>query len=161
VTILQFTAYGVPAPQGSVKSIPLKGGKGVRTVAKTPRLVEWREVVRHAAEMAAGPTWQTQDGPAIIRMTFWVPRPKNAPKTVDVLPLRGEDSDKYARATNDAITNAGIWTDDSRVIRMEVEKLYAVGPDLPKIYDPAIHKSMPCVEVVIRWIPNDATSLRG
>lgn len=156
---LQFTAYGIPAPQGSVKSIPLKGGKGVRTVSKTNRLVEWREVVRYAAWQAAGPGWETQDGAAKVRMRFWIPRPKGRAKTVDVLPTRGEDLDKYIRAVNDSITNAGIWTDDSRVVHIEAGELYAVGPDLPKIWNPSFHMSRPCVEVWIEWLPNDASLL--
>ena len=145
-----FTAFGDPAPQGSVKSYPIKGGKGVRTVSKTHRLIEWREVVRHAADTA----WELPaplDLPVVVGMFFWVHRPTAAPKTRDILPSKGEDLDKYIRAVNDSITNAGVWVDDSRVYKIVAERRYVVGPDLPKIYDPDFHRASPRVEVEIAW----------
>lgn len=148
---LEFVAWGTPITQGSVKSIPLKGGKGVRTVSKTPPLIEWREVVRAAAEKAAGSGWETQDGAAIIVLKFWLPRPKDRPKTRDVLPIKGQDSDKLERAVFDAITNAGVWTDDARVCDAIIRKRYVVGPDLPAIYQAGYHRTAPCVDVRIAW----------
>lgn len=148
---LEFTAYGVPVTQGNVKSYPIKGGKGVRTVSKTQPLIEWREVVRDAAARAAGPEWETVDGAVLARVKFWVPRPKTAPKTRDIKPIRGRDLDKYERAVYDSITNAGVWTDDSCVTDAILSKRYVVGPDLPAIYRPGYHATMPCVQVMLSW----------
>lgn len=153
---LEFTAHGVPITQGSVKSYPVKGGKGVRTVSKTPPLIEWREIVREAAERAMREAGlETQDGSAIIRLRFYLPRPKNAPKTVDIKPMRGKDMDKLERAVYDAITNAGVWTDDSRVCDAIITKRFCVGPDLPRIYDPVHHRVSPRVEALITWPVGD------
>lgn len=150
---LEFIAHGVPVTQGSVKSYPTKGGKGVRTVSKTAPLIEWREVVRDAAERAAGPGWETRDGDALIRLRFWLPRPTTAPKTRDIKPGKGKDIDKLERAVLDAITNAGVWTDDSRVCDAITSKRYCVGPDLPRIYRPDYHRTSPGVEVTVSWYP--------
>lgn len=154
---LNFTAHGIPVTQGSVTAYPTKGGRGVRVVSKTPKLVEWREIVRHAAEHAAGPDWETQDGPVSVHLEFYLPRPKSAPKTKDVFPIHGGDIDKLQRACLDSITAAGIWTDDSRVISVMAFKFFAVGPDLPKIYDPAQHRPTPRMEVDLTWFNEDGS----
>lgn len=155
---LSFTAHGVPTSQGSVTAYPTKGGRGVRVVSKTPKLVEWREIVRHAAELAAGEAWETQDGAALVHITFYLDRPKTAPKTRDVLPKKKEDLDKLVRAIFDAVTSAGIWTDDSRATGLTTFKFFAVGPDLPKIYDPEKHRVSPRVEVQITWLNEDSAT---
>ncbi len=152
MTQLEFTAHGIPITQGSVNAYPTKGGRGVRVVSKTPKLVEWREIVRHAAELAAGDGWEVQDGAAMVNITFWLPRPKTAPKTVDVLPLKGVDLDKLVRAIFDGTTAAGVWTDDSRAVGLVTWKFFAVGPDLPKIYRPEWHRTTPRAEVKITWL---------
>lgn len=153
---VRFIAYGIPITQGNVKSYPIKGGKGVRTVSKTPPLIEWREIVRDAAERAVGAGWETEDGDALVRLRFWLPRPKDKPKTRDVKPGRSaKDLDKLERAVYDSITNAGIWTDDSRVVDAVLSKRYCVGPHLPAIYRPDYHQVAPCVEVSISWYPPD------
>lgn len=149
--LLDFTVHGTPVTQGSVNAYPTKGGRGVRVVSKTPALVEWREIVRHAAEIAAGPNWETVDSGASVALRYWLPRPKSLSKTKDVRPIRGQDIDKLERAVFDGITSAGVWTDDSRVVKVAHEKFYAVGPDLAHIYRPQFHQVAPCVEVSIRW----------
>lgn len=156
MTRLQFIAHGRPVTQGSTKSYPTKGGKGVRTVSKTPPLIEWREIVRDAAARAAGTEWHTQDDEAWVRLQFWVPRPGTAPKTRDVRPKRGQDLDKLERAVYDSITNAGVWTDDSRVCDAVLSKRFVVGPDLPRIYIEGYHRTAPCVVVEIAWPDSDS-----
>lgn len=150
---LEFTAYGTPVTQGSVTSYPTKGGRGVRTVSKTPPLIEWREIVRAAAESVLPDEWEVQDGPAKVWLRFFLPRPANRPKTIDVYPSHGKtDIDKYDRAILDSLTNAGVWTDDTRVVDLSSKKRYAVGPDLPRIYKPGVHRTSPRVEVKVLWL---------
>lgn len=158
MTSLRFTAHGAPTPQGSVNAFPTKGGRGVRVVSKTPALVEWRETVRHAAELALGEGWEVQDDPAMVNITFYLPRPKNAPKTRDILPKKNLDLDKLVRAIFDGMTAAGVWTDDSRAVGLTTFKFFAVGPDLPRIYDPTIHRATPRVEVAVTWLFDDAST---
>lgn len=152
---LEFIAYGEPISQGSVNAYPTKGGRGVRTVSKTPALIDWRETVRAAAVRALPPDWVAHDDAALIRLRFWLPRPKSAPKTRDIKPTTGRDLDKLDRAVWDALTNAGVWTDDNRVTDTISIKRYAVGPHLPAIYRPDYHQVAPCVEVAVTWHPPD------
>lgn len=152
VQTVRFIAYGEPVTQGSVSAYPTKGGRGVRTVSKTPALIDWRETVRSAAVRAIGDDWEPEQGDAIARLRFWLPRPKNKPKTRDVKP-HTKDLDKLERAVYDSLTNAGVWTDDGNVVDAILSKRYCVGPHLPAIYKPDYHQVAPCVEVTISWYP--------
>lgn len=117
---LGFFAEGTPVPQGS-KTGYVRGGRAVLVDANR-RLKPWRAVVRAAAEEAmedAG--WETLDEPCRARLWFTMPRPKRSRWGV---PAVKPDLDKLTRAVFDALTDAGVWRDDSRVVSMEVTKRY-------------------------------------
>lgn len=149
--ILAFTAYGTPITQGSVRAF-MQGGRAIIN-SKTPPLVEWREIVRLACVAAMKEVGlEMQMGPAEVWLSFYLRRPKSAPKTRDIYPLNGKDLDKYERAILDSVTNAGAWKDDSQVVDLHSRKRYAVTRDLAKIYDPDVHREKPGVEVSIQWL---------
>jgi Holliday junction resolvase RusA-like endonuclease len=100
-----FYAYGTPAPMGSKRHV----GRGVM-IESSKKVKPWREAVKAAGE-GAGPTL---DGPLRVVMVFSMPRPKSAPKRVTV-PSTMPDLSKLCRATEDAITEVGLWADDARV----------------------------------------------
>jgi crossover junction endodeoxyribonuclease RusA len=100
---------------GTIKS-GMKKGKAIM-VESSKKVRPWRQDVKAAAE-----GWRARsgvlpiDGPVVVRMTFTLPKPKSAPKTRRTYPMRTPDLSKLARSTEDALTDAGIWTDDARVI---------------------------------------------
>jgi crossover junction endodeoxyribonuclease RusA len=49
-------------------------------------------------------------------MVFTLPKPASAPKRRTTWPMRTPDLSKLARSTEDALTDAGIWRDDARVV---------------------------------------------
>lgn len=153
MSMLAFTVYGVPAPQGSHKAFALKGG-GVRITDSNVNLAPWREHVHHVARGALPDGWAPLTGPVAVTHIFHLPRPKSAPKTRDILPTSKPDIEKLIRGMHDAFTSAGVWKDDSQVVSVRADKFYAVGPDLPRIYDPELHMAQPCVSVVIQdhWL---------
>jgi Holliday junction resolvase RusA-like endonuclease len=59
-------------------------------------------------------------------MVFTLPKPKSAPKRRRSWPNRTPDVSKLARSTEDALTTAGIWADDARVV--EYTRLAKVFP---------------------------------
>ena len=99
-----FVALGRPAPQGSKRHV----GNGIM-VEQSTYLKPWREAVK-----AAAPPGPCLDGPIGVVMVFTMPRPKSARKP-DVRPCKTPDLSKLCRATEDACTDAGLWTDDARV----------------------------------------------
>lgn len=133
---LTINVIGVPVPQGS--KVANRHGGGVRD-SNAKKLKPWRaDVAGIAQEVAAHEGWTRLDAPALVRITFYMPRLKGhygtgrndgvlkptAPKYVQAKP----DIDKLARAILDALTDADILRDDSRVARLVVEKRYADGP---------------------------------
>lgn len=136
--VLTFFVPGIPTTQGSTRAF-VAGGRA-RITTDNESLKPWRDSMAAIAfEARREIGWVPADEAISTEWHFWLPRPKSAPKTRDVLPITAADLDKLVRAANDAMTNAGVWIDDSRVCHSEEFKRYVVTPALPKIYDPAIH----------------------
>lgn len=114
MSALQVIAYGNPAPQGSKSFKGIRGGKAIM-VESSKKVRPWREIV-HAAAVAARHGAAPIDAPVLVRMIFTVPKPSSAPKTRRTYPCRMPDLSKLCRSTEDALTTAGVWKDDARVV---------------------------------------------
>lgn len=122
MTSVAFVCYGIPGPQGS-KSFkgmrPGKDGRSRAVLAESSKKVKpWRKAVEAAAREAIERYKLTAplDGPLVGRMVFTLPKPKSAPKTRRTWPDRMPDLSKLIRSTEDALTAAGLWADDARVV---------------------------------------------
>jgi len=145
---LRVEVFGIPESQGSMRAF-VRGGRAIVT-SSNENLRPWRESVTWAARDAmAGSEWVQATGPMRAEVSFWMPRPKSAPRTRDILPVTGKDADKMLRSIFDSLTNAGVWVDDSQVCAGEFTKRYVVGPHLPKIYRPDFHRVEPGVTIRI------------
>jgi Holliday junction resolvase RusA-like endonuclease len=127
---MTITVYGHPAPQGSKRFLGFKGGKGIM-VESSKAVKPWREAVKYQALMhLTGGGTRVPDmaiaGPVRVQMYFTLPKPKSAPKNRVTYPDRKPDLSKLVRATEDALTDAGVWEDDARVIQLHAEKRYPV-----------------------------------
>lgn len=123
--MIEFIVYGTPGPQGSKKFVGLsKSGKGLM-IESSRKVKPWREEVELAARIAWG-RQMPMDGPLTVRMIFTLKKPAAAPKRRRTYPHRLPDLSKLARSTEDAITTAGVWRDDSRVV--EYSRLAKVYP---------------------------------
>lgn len=131
--MITIRVHGTPAPQGSKRHI----GNGVM-IESSKKVKPWREAVKHAAldvlaSEAFSPTIAT--GPVKLRLAFFLPRPrghyrtgKNAALLRDsapFTPVTKPDLDKIIRSTLDALTDAGIYRDDSQVAAIVADKRYA------------------------------------
>lgn len=153
VTIVVF---GNPAPQGSKRHV----GKGVM-VESSKAVKPWREAVKAAAldVMDQAPAL---DGPLLVRMVFTLRKPASAPKRRRTWPDRTPDVSKLVRATEDALTEAGVWADDARVVEYarvakvfpgeDIEALHIPGVriEVSEVVDPAtlVHAGDAAVELV-------------
>lgn len=115
----EFVVYGTPGPQGSKKFLGTFTGKDGRQHAKmaenSKKVRPWREAVKHAA-LAARFDNPPIDGPIRARMVFTLAKPQSAPKRRRTWPDKTPDLSKLLRATEDALTDSGIWKDDARVV---------------------------------------------
>jgi Holliday junction resolvase RusA-like endonuclease len=136
VPVLVIVVHGVPAPQGSKRHV----GHGVM-VESSKKVKPWRQDVVAAAltasEDAAVHDDVPFDGPLAARMVFTFARPQSHYRTgrnarllrdgAPCQPCSAPDLSKLARSTEDALTTAGIWRDDSRVV--EYDRLAKVWAD--------------------------------
>jgi Holliday junction resolvase RusA-like endonuclease len=136
---VRIVVYGTPAPQGSKRFVGMHGGHATM-VESSKKVKPWRQDVRAAAiEAWSGPfpiPMAPLDGPLVVRMVFTIVRPrghyrtgKNANQLRADAPARPcvtPDLSKLARSTEDALTEAGLWRDDSRVVEYSrLAKVYA------------------------------------
>lgn len=123
--MINFFVPGIPAPQGS---------KTPWGTEANPRTRPWREAVKYAAIEAMRDAGQSVfTGPVAISLHFQFPRPKSHYNSKGQLKPVGiaqaykgskPDIDKLCRAVNDALTDAGVWRDDSLVCFAVLRKDY-------------------------------------
>lgn len=147
---MKIVVYGSPAPQGSKRYVGVakSTGRGIM-VESSKKVKPWRADVKDAAERArngAAPL----DGPLILRMVFTLPKPASSPKRRRTYPMRKPDLSKLARSTEDALTDAGVYTDDARIVGYE--RLWKVFPG----EDPESLEA-PGVRIEIRPLETEAT----
>lgn len=125
---IEFFVPGTPIAQGSKRHV----GNGV-LIESAKGLKDWRRAITDAAY-----TYRFQQeqwtGPVSVYVTFYVARPKshhvaNDPArpvkdSAPMWPTSKPDIDKLTRAVLDAVTDAGVWRDDSQVISVEAIKGY-------------------------------------
>src|SRR5690348_3011756 len=127
---LQFWVEGAPQPQGS-KTAGLASDGRAFVRDKNPRaLKEWRSAVTQGVRSQLPDWWE--EGPIdmaiLVRLRFWMPRPKSAPKTIDIPHTTRPDADKLLRAVMDSLTMSKFIKDDSIANNMIVNKRYAIDP---------------------------------
>lgn len=142
---LRFYAPGTPAPQGSKVAKPLWTKRGADRQftgriamfeSNAKKVKGWRDAVGEAAEKAIA-TWAARTGSewspiaegVSLHLGFYLARPK-ATKYPDG-PFGKPDLDKLVRATMDALSIAGVWTDDARVCELRTSKRWAPGGQEP------------------------------
>lgn len=128
---MTITVFGQPAPQGSKRFVGhAKSGRGIM-IESSAKVKPWRQDVKSAAleeverinRCCLLPEAKLY-GPLSVHMIFTVPKPKSAPKSRRTWPDRKPDLSKLVRSTEDALTDAGVWEDDARIIRCVASKVY-------------------------------------
>ena len=121
--LIEIRVIGEPAPQGSKKLIGhTKTGRGL-LVESSAKVKPWRLAVVYAAREALITTAGLA-GPIDVQMVFTLRKPTSAPKRRRTWPDKKPDLSKLIRSTEDALTDAGAWEDDARVIRCLAEKTF-------------------------------------
>lgn len=127
---IHFDVIGLPASQGSKTAFRNQYTGRINVVEGGTRnarmkFAEWRQAVieeaRRAAEHAG-----TLDGELHCQFTFYLPKPKAAPKWKEWVSV-APDFDKLARAVCDALKLGTLIVDDSRIVECLVAKRYAIG----------------------------------
>lgn len=115
---IEFTVYGDPQQQGSMKGF-VRGGK-VALTSTNPRLDGWRTLVARQAQDVSECVLQ---GPVRVEAFFILPRPKSRPQW-QIWPTSAPDLDKLVRAVGDALTHI-VVRDDSQIVEWIARKSWA------------------------------------
>lgn len=132
---MTITVFGQPAPQGSKRYVgQSKTGRGIM-IESSKAVKPWRQDVRAAALDAMADRIQLPEieqralyfdpsGALSVHMIFTLPKPKSAAKRYRTWPNKKPDLSKLVRSTEDALTEAGIWEDDARIVHCVSSKCY-------------------------------------
>jgi Holliday junction resolvase RusA-like endonuclease len=116
---VSLSVTGNPASQGSHA---IMYGRIVQVNSSKHKA--WRKAIVQEAIATLPSDWTPIDEPCELIVNFYLPKPK----TVDrQLPSVSPDLDKLIRAVGDSLTDSGVVTDDSRIVRISARKLYAEG----------------------------------
>lgn len=118
-TKFTISVSGDPASQGSHA---IMNGRIVQVNSKKHKA--WRTTIVNECISALPEGWVPLDEPIELIVNFYMPRPKSVDRP---LPTVAPDLDKLIRAVGDALAIAGVYTDDSRIVRISARKLYAQG----------------------------------
>lgn len=121
---IRFTVLGVAAPQGSHRGFLHRSTGRVIVTHDSKQTRPWRDLVGLVAQEHAPE--KLLDGAIVVRMDFYLPRPKSLPKRVSHH-TKKPDVSKLLRAAEDALTGI-IWTDDSRIVDAHPRKFYGDPP---------------------------------
>ncbi|MGN8690173.1 RusA family crossover junction endodeoxyribonuclease [Atopobiaceae bacterium HCP3S3_F7] len=122
------TVYGDPQTKGSLKCVGRHGRHQLIEDDKTGKKKWWRARVAAAARAIAQRSG-TLTGPIGVRCILTIARPKSARLDADPITRSSGDIDKLSRMILDALTDAGLWTDDSQCVDLRARKLYVGHPD--------------------------------
>lgn len=135
MTHISFMVHGTPKPAGSKRAFALKKG-GVYTgrtvvVDDCKKSRDWKTDVQFSAR--SNYTGAPLSGPLLMRLTFYIERPKShfgtgknagsLKKDAPLYPTSKPDATKLCRAVEDALTHI-IWVDDAQVVSQEILKRY-------------------------------------
>lgn len=119
--MLNFFVPGRPSPQGSKKSVG-----GGRFIEASKYLPAWRKAVTEFAIYAATENaWEPLEGPVTLEVVFYIERPSTITRNKRPHPIVPPDIDKLVRGVSDALSDAGVWGDDSQVVKLVAFKRYA------------------------------------
>jgi Holliday junction resolvase RusA-like endonuclease len=148
--LLEVDVPGVPIPQGSKNAFRHSKTGRVVVIEANRDLEAWRHLVTLKARRAWGARL-THPGAMDVQLIFRLPRPaghlgtgRNAGQvklSAPALPAVKPDLDKLTRAILDALTQARVWEDDSRVVALHCWKFYADHGRRP-----GVHISVSAVE---------------
>jgi Holliday junction resolvase RusA-like endonuclease len=140
-SVIEFEVIGLPKPWKRPVRFAHANGKFVSWSPKDDwfRLI-YAEAVKHRPA-------EPLDMPIRLDATFRFPRPKSV-KATEVFMAHRPDEDNLKKALMDAITNARIWVDDSRVCDGRVMKVYGEPPGVTIRISPAGQDGIPVIGTV-------------
>ena len=120
---MTITVFGQPAPKGSKKAVGRRKNGSTILVESSAKVKPWAEACKWAAiqhDFGA-----MLGGPVTVEVDFYFQHPKSGKRRAwhAVKP----DIDKLQRSTFDALKDAGVFEDDSRIVAVTARKHYSTA----------------------------------
>lgn len=135
MTPVSFTVHGVAQPAGSKKGFYNKKAGRVIITDDAKKSRPWKAQVSDAAAEAMNGR-DLLDGPLLLELTFWMPRPKghmgtgknssSVRSSAPFAPTVKPDLLKLARAVEDAMTSV-VYRDDAQITCEVLQKAYTTS----------------------------------
>ena len=126
--LVRLRVVGVPVPQGSMRAFVVRGRPILTSTSRD--LKGWRATIAQAMQtQRTGPQLTI---PVRLSLTFFVPKPKSAPKKKQTWPVKRPDMDKLVRAVFDALSRV-LYGDDSQVVHLSAAKVWATDTEPPGV----------------------------
>lgn len=130
--MIELDVIAVPAPQGSKSMVRHKDGGAhmIEGSSSTGRasLAAYRQAVAADARryVAEHPGFVPLDGPLVMLLWAWLPRPASVTVKARKWPSVKPDLSKILRATEDALSKI-LYRDDALIVQHTTVKKYADG----------------------------------
>lgn len=113
---------GAPVAQGRPR-FTTRGGYA--RAYDPPKSKEWKEEVARQIKLSLpSPYPLFKEGPLVVNLDFYMPKPKSLPKKV-IDHVKKPDLDNLGKAIKDAM-NGLVYKDDSQVVHLIIRKMYAI-----------------------------------
>lgn len=123
--LAEFTVFGVPVPQGSMRAFVPRGWKRAILTSDNKKLKPWRQEIAGSAQAVIRFPIERERAVA-IQCRFYFPRAKSLKKAISYKTTR-PDIDKLARALLDGLTGIA-FEDDAQVIDLRCTKSFDIVP---------------------------------
>lgn len=148
VSAIAFTVYGHAAPAGSKKGFYNAKARRVIVTDDSKQSRPWKaQVADAAAQATAGQP--PLEGPLLLELTFWIPRPKghygtgrnsgHVRSSAPAAPTVKPDLLKLARAVEDALSGI-VYRDDAQITCEVLQKAYTTGQARTEIRVVPVHE---------------------
>ncbi len=118
---VQFTIFGTPVPEARPRAA-IRGGHA--TVYKPEKSRTWQSIV--AGEAMQHRPEKLLEGALVLKVAFFLPRPKSLPKKVNHH-VKRPDLDNLTKTIKDGMSSI-IFHDDSQIVHLEAYKKYDNTP---------------------------------
>lgn len=125
MTTLDFTVFGIAAPQGSMRAFMRKGGKFPVVTTDNAKMKPWRqEVTMTALAERERQDFELAPRPNAIRvqLAFFFEKPKSV-RSWEKAKTTRPDCDKLARCVLDALSGV-LFEDDAQVVALSCSKAF-------------------------------------
>jgi crossover junction endodeoxyribonuclease RusA len=124
--MLNFTVYGTPVPQGSMRAFTPRGWKRAIITSANSKLKPWRQEIAGIAQVAMSESkiGLLEGVPLSVNADFFFDKPRSAKKSLRHK-ITKPDADKLLRGLLDSLTGI-CFKDDAQVVNCTINKKFGL-----------------------------------